>query len=157
MGGTLKSLGFRSVVLRIGFGLGVVLSFFFGTLLLLNYFDSRSDKQSVALSACQNGEVVVLPKPYGQVEGYAYKASLRSLASLSDSNANLSRSPALLCENNDLLGPPHTPWAEIAKQGSGRYSHFDDSVVFSSSDNTDPNVNNRRYTVVVPVTKRLQP
>jgi len=47
------------------------------------------------------------------------------------------------------LGPAHTFHAEIVKNGSGRFSHYENDVVFSSSDNSDPNLNGRVYALVV--------
>jgi len=44
----------------------------------------------------------------------------------------------------------HTIHGDIAKQGSGRYSHWGNSLVFSASDNSDPNTNGRSYWVVQP-------
>jgi hypothetical protein len=104
--------------------------------------------------ACPDGEKIVLTKPFPIQDGHAYRAALPSLANLSDSNEKLFHSPVLLCENNKLLGPPHTFHAEIAKKGLGGFSHYQDHVVFSSSDNSDPNSNGRQYTIVVPSSRR---
>jgi len=43
------------------------------------------------------------------------------------------------------LGPAHTVHPEIRERGSGGYSHWQDSVYFSTSDNSDPRSNGRRY------------
>jgi hypothetical protein len=76
---------------------------------------------------------------------------LDELKSLADSSADRQRSPILLYENKRLLGPPHSSHTDIAKFGQGRYSHwYDQGLVFSSSDNSDPDTNGRRYWVVVP-------
>ena len=132
-------------------GIAVFLTFFWGTLFLL---DNRADNRVTDPSACPDGERVVLTKPVPLLEGHAYKAALPSLANLSDSEMKLFYSPASLCEDNEILGPPHTFHAEIAKMGFGRFSHFGDSVIFSSSDNSDPNSNGRQYTIVVPFDRR---
>src|SRR5262245_35398609 len=102
---------------------------FWGTLLLLN---PNADRQSTNPDACPEGETTILTGPYPRLEGHAYKASLPSLTHLSDSEAKLSNSPALLCEDNLVLGPPHTSHADIVVLGFGRFSHFGDSVIFSS-------------------------
>jgi len=44
----------------------------------------------------------------------------------------------------------HAIHGDIAKQGNGRYSHWGNSLVFSASDNSDPNTNGRSYWVVQP-------
>ena len=57
-----------------------------------------------------------------------------------------------ILENGLKLGPPHTMHSDIAKIGEGRYSHWshkEDFVIFSTSDNTDPRTNGRIYSVAV--------
>jgi hypothetical protein len=128
-------------------GTAVFLIFFSGTLFVL---DRNADNRVTDPSACPDGEKIFLTKPFPLLEGHAYKAALPSLAKLSDSDVKLFYSPASLCEDNEVLGPPHTFHVEIAKTGFGRFSHFGDSVIFSSSDNSDPNSNGRQYAIVVP-------
>jgi hypothetical protein len=82
--------------------------------------------------------------------GFAYVAALPKLDSAGDSPDAPTRSNLLVCENNNLLGPMHTAHAEIAKDGHGRYSHWASNLVFSASDNTDPNTNGRNYWAVQP-------
>src|SRR4051795_10921500 len=59
-------------------------------------------------------------------------------------------SPLMLFENGIELGPPHTVHAEIRKNGRGRFSHWQHTLFFSSSDNSDPRVNGRDYQVYMP-------
>ncbi|MDB5578707.1 MAG: Pectate lyase [Bradyrhizobium sp.] len=55
-------------------------------------------------------------------------------------------------ENGIKLGPAHTMHGSIASIGKGRYSHWDSgeesTIIFSTSDNTDPRSNGRTYMVV---------
>ena len=104
--------------------------------------------------ACPPGEKIVLSHPYDRLDGFAYKAAAPSLSSLSDTETDLFRSPTLLCENKMILGPPHSFHADIVKDGWGRFSHYGDGVVFSASDNSNPNSNGRQYTIVVPTGKK---
>jgi hypothetical protein len=53
----------------------------------------------------------------------------------------------VLLENGHVLGPPHALHADIRKFGSGRYSHWGDSIIFSSSDGSDPRTNGRLYSI----------
>jgi hypothetical protein len=79
----------------------------------------------------------------------AFVAAAPALDDLSDFVAERARSPFLLYENKTLLGPAHSLHVDIVKDGRGRFSHWKDiGIVFSSSDNTDPNTNGRRYWVV---------
>jgi hypothetical protein len=61
------------------------------------------------------------------------------------------RSPLLIYEDGRLLGPAHSTYADIEALGHGRYLHWDNKgIIFSASDNSDPNRNGRRYVAVVP-------
>jgi hypothetical protein len=76
---------------------------------------------------------------------------IQQLDEFADTPADDTRSPVLLYEDGRLLGPPHSPHREIAEPGSGRSSHWKaQGMVFSTSDNSDPNTNGRSYLVVVP-------
>jgi hypothetical protein len=101
-------------------------------------------------SQCPTGSKSYLVRPFVHVEGYAFKASAASLVPIADTDRELYRSPAVLCEDGIRMGPEHSFWAAIVKSGLGRFSHYGDMAVFSSTDNSDPNVNGRQYTIVVP-------
>jgi len=101
-------------------------------------------------SQCPTGRKSYLVPPFVHVEGYAFKASAPSLIDIADTGRELYRSPAVLCEDGIRMGPEHSFWAAIVKSGSGRFSHYEDIAVFSSTDNSDPNVNGRQYTIVFP-------
>lgn len=92
------------------------------------------------------------PRPDG---GKAWIAALPSLAQIADCYEHGSRSPLIVFEDDLILGPSHSLHKAIRADGGGRYSHWGDSVLFSTSDGTDPNVNGRRYTVAVP--RRREP
>jgi hypothetical protein len=49
-------------------------------------------------------------------------------------------------EDGVALGPAHSQHADIRQFGRGRYSHWEDALYFSSSDNSNPLTNQRRYT-----------
>jgi hypothetical protein len=65
----------------------------------------------------------------------------------SDSQAHPAASQITLREDGIVLGPPHTLHENIARDGAGRFSHWNGDLIFSSSDNTDPRYNGRKYTV----------
>ena len=52
-----------------------------------------------------------------------------------------------LLENGKPLGPGHCSHDEIRGLGGGRYSHWGGRLYFSTSDNSDPTKNGRRYRV----------
>lgn len=61
---------------------------------------------------------------------------------------NGSNSPVRLAEDGCLLGPAHCLHDEIRALGGGRFSHWDGKLWFSTSDESDPRVNGRRYTLI---------
>jgi pectate lyase len=63
---------------------------------------------------------------------------------ISDSNG---RSRLKLFEDGRELPYPHSSHDDIRELGAGRYSHWGNAVYFSSSDNSDPGKNGRRYSV----------
>ena len=67
------------------------------------------------------------------------------LEAISDSNQSPEDSSLVLLENGVPLRYPHQLHKAIASIGGGRYSHWGKYVIFSTSDNTSPLVNGRRY------------
>lgn len=58
-----------------------------------------------------------------------------------------SASSLVLFEDDHPLGPGHQSHDNIRKKGAGHYSHWGAQLYFSTSDNTDPRSNGRRYHV----------
>jgi hypothetical protein len=81
--------------------------------------------------------------------GYSTKITPPALASLFRRNADTensqSGSRARLFENAVSLQPAHSVHNEIRTSGQGRFSDWDGTLYFSTSDNTDPRVNGRQY------------
>ncbi|KWV52114.1 hypothetical protein AS156_11135 [Bradyrhizobium macuxiense] len=92
-----------------------------------------------------------VPRLYGLFAGagyYAYIARLPELDVIADSSDNSTRSPIILCENGKLLGPAHSSQEDIIHIGKGRYSHWRGvGIMFSASDNSNPNENQKRYSL----------
>jgi len=98
---------------------------------------------------CPAGDAVELKPPFNQFVGQAYATPVPLLENFSDSLEKLARSTYTVCENNNALWPPHSVHMDIARLGHGRYSHWAGiGFIFSSSDNTNPNTNGRRYFAV---------
>lgn len=98
-------------------------------LLLLNEFKIKHDKD--------NCFVAYLPK----------------IIPLGDSPANQVNSKIHLFENETEIGPAHTIHSKIRSAGSGAYSHWEDKLYFSSTDNSSPLKNKRTYHILVPTVK----
>ncbi len=77
----------------------------------------------------------------------AERSPLPGLKLESDSSSNPYRSRLKIAENNQAFGTPHSLHADIAALGSGRFSHWGSTLYFSTSDNSDPRTNGRRYSV----------
>lgn len=95
-----------------------------------------------------HGRSITLEGPFAS-EQMCSVAYLPDLAPIADTIGHHARSPLRLFEDGRPLGPAHALHADIRLHGSGRYSHWGDSILFSTSDNTDPNVNGRCYQVVI--------
>jgi hypothetical protein len=128
----------------------VVAISFFVALDLLEYFEGRSSTSCAHASCCPNGQEFVLSPPFLKMEGYGYKVPIPQNMPRGDTETDMRHSRAVMCEGDLLMGPGHTPHAEIATKGFGRFSHYQDEIIFSSSDNTDPNSNARQYKIVIP-------
>lgn len=81
----------------------------------------------------------------GRREGHAYVVDVADLVAEADDDANQTRSPWVLLEDGVPLALAHAGHAEIAERGGGRWSHWKTVVIFSTSDNSDPRKNGRRY------------
>lgn len=64
-------------------------------------------------------------------------------------------SPAQLLENGRPLAYPNSPHAEIGVEGRGRFSLWQRHLLFSTSDNSDPRTNGRKYELFMPF--RIKP
>ena len=107
------------------------------------------------------------PKPEGAVvetllkidkgHGFSYRAQTFQLAKYSDDSEDNMKSPVLVYEDLAPLGPGLSYLRDIQSIGLGRFAHVrlggsPDSwrfVVFSTSDNSDPRTNGRKYWLVL--------
>ena len=77
--------------------------------------------------------------------GFAYKLGYH-LPETGDSDAQPTISTLRLFENGVELGPAHSVHHDIRLFGQGQFSHWGNALIFSSSDNTNPLTNGRKYT-----------
>jgi SAM-dependent methyltransferase len=95
-------------------------------------------------------EIRLLP-PFDHDQGNCWTKDLKDFEIPSGDSGKASRKSSLkFTENGILLGPAHTIHDLIRSFGKGCYSHWGEMLYFSTSDNSDPNVNGRVYTIVVP-------
>ena len=102
-----------------------------------------------------SGKIVIQLKrpfePFGKFGVASYQLrSYQDLEAIVDTDQDRERSPVLLYENDQLLGPPHSAAEDIAARGQGRYLHARRGLIFSASDNSFVNTNGRTYWAVLP-------
>jgi hypothetical protein len=82
--------------------------------------------------------------------GYLYIVPLKHqiwlLQRPGDTVSQPNRSHFALFESGHQLGPAHSLHQAISSEGHGRYSQWQNSLYFSSSDGSDPRTNGRAYT-----------
>lgn len=77
--------------------------------------------------------------------GFAYKLSY-DFPIPGDSQTERTQSTLRLFENGVELGPAHSNHDDIRKYGLGQFSHWGNALIFSTSDNSNPLSNGRKYT-----------
>jgi hypothetical protein len=77
-------------------------------------------------------------------EGFCWLSSVPNFI-LSDRE---SYSKLVVLEDGRPLVDPHASHEKVRKSGRGAYSHWGSEVYLSSSDNTDPSTNGRKYEVI---------
>ncbi|MGY3343499.1 hypothetical protein ACVI1I_002712 [Bradyrhizobium sp. USDA 4459] len=97
----------------------------------------------------------VLRRPFTKIGPNAYVGYHKIAGAKGDIPADPRRATLELTENGRALGPAHTPQSEVAAMGGGRYIFLQTgedppALVFSASDNSDPNTNGRVYQVTDP-------
>ena len=82
------------------------------------------------------GNAFIVANPIPMIDGIA------------DSPEDPFKSTIVLLENGKPLGPPHSVHSEIVREGGRRYSHWRGlGIIFSTSDNSDPNSNWNIYSI----------
>lgn len=89
---------------------------------------------------------VSLKGPFEAAGGHHHSAELPAhLEGIGDTNEAPRRSTLMLYEDGVPLGLAHSIHDHIIRFGGGRFSHWGGHMHFSASDNSDPNMNGRRY------------
>jgi hypothetical protein len=89
-----------------------------------------------------------LARPFEHDTGWAWKVRLPRLEGLADNIYEQGRSTLMVYEDNVPIYPKgHCGHSEIRDLGSGRFSHWKKVLLFSTRDNSNPNINGKRYTI----------
>lgn len=87
---------------------------------------------------------IVLSGPFRKLDATAYVVELPKLDGIADFEAQPFRSTLVLFENGQPMGPPHSHGRAV----NGQYLHWRNmGIIFSASDNSDPNSNGRTYSI----------
>jgi len=84
---------------------------------------------------------------YSNESGHCWYIYIPQHAPSSDSMKNPNVSTLQLFEDGKKIGPAHSGHDDIRKLGMGRYSHWGEGVLFSTTDNSNPNTNKRIYSI----------
>ena len=96
------------------------------------------------------GRVQKLEPPIRDYPGHMFGIGLVNLKHLADDvMPNHDSSPVYIFEEKQQLSAPHAIHADIVKFGRGRFSHWGQELLFSSSNNSDPRSNGRLYEIVI--------
>ena len=99
--------------------------------------------------------VVQLLPPFRHEAGHAFSARGRpgeyaAVAPFADEPREEGFSRSVVYEDGQMLGAGHSSFGAIRDLGQGRFLHLPGPVYFSSTDNSDPNTNGRRYWLAIP-------
>ncbi len=109
------------------------------------YLFCRTSHNELWRAICEQRALVPLRGPFERRGGAGYVSHLLPLESQADHEGAPRRSELMLYEDGQMLGLAHSRHDHIMKYGRGRFSHWGKELIFSTSDNTDPNVNGRAY------------
>ena len=109
---------------------------------------SISTKLSSALDY-DKSQLIPLPAPFKKSRGKMWEVELKSHETIADNNAEPRRSPIILFENEIPIWKNHSLHDDISKLGQGRYSHWNSYLCFSTTDNSDPNTNGKKYHIAL--------
>ncbi|MCM2313765.1 MAG: hypothetical protein NDJ92_01260 [Thermoanaerobaculia bacterium] len=107
-------------------------------------YDDESNEM-LTISSIQAARATLLDGPFRHQGGHAWSVAIPDLEHLADHRTGPTHSTMVVLEDGRPLGARHAIHDDIRQVGFGRYSHWTDYLIFSTSDNSDPNVNGREY------------
>ena len=84
---------------------------------------------------------------FKEESGFCWLAELADLPIEGDITQSPRRSGYVLCEDGHPIGSGHAAHEMIRGAGRGLFSHWDKQLYFSTSDNSDPRSNGRKYSL----------
>jgi hypothetical protein len=96
-----------------------------------------------------NRQIVPLTD-FSRDQGLSWVARVPDLKAYADGPDFPVRSALVVLEDDRALGPAHASHAAIRANGGGSYSHWQERVFLSTTDDSNPNSNGRRYVAILP-------
>jgi hypothetical protein len=96
-----------------------------------------------------------LLRPFKWQAGFAFTATFfpdqTEILTFADDTASAPTSALRIYENGKPLALPRSNYGDISRIGNGHFAFWkDQGLIFSTSDNSDPNANGRQYWAVIP-------
>ena len=98
-----------------------------------------------AEEARRRSSLETLVGPFTKGPGLSWVAKLPALKGRGDDALQPRGSTLMLYDRGRPIGLPHFMHAHVARFGGGRFSHWDDHVLFSTPDGSDPNADPSRW------------
>lgn len=95
-----------------------------------------------------DSEFVLDTNSINQEIGFCWQIDLSEFLIEGDSSEEPHRSPFILCEDGRPLTRGHSSHDVIRNIGKGYFSHWGKRLYFSTSDNSDPRTNQRKYSLI---------
>lgn len=111
------------------------------------YYDDHGNRLPNMAEYDTSKAITLAPSAIMKENGWALKVSLAEFSTQSDNMEKLDRSRLIILEDGIPLWYRHSEHDKIRNTGNGLYSHWQDYLLFSTSDNTDPYTNNRHYQI----------
>jgi hypothetical protein len=105
------------------------------------------------MAICERGRLVRL-SVFESAGGHCFTVRLAEDLPHGDTAGDPYISHLVLFEDGVCLGPPHAVHDLIREKGGGLFSHWQDTLYLSTSDNTDPRRNGRDYRIYAPPVRR---
>lgn len=97
----------------------------------------------------ENRRKVLLHPPYELNDPMVWRASIPQFINECDTNEQPFKSSLLLWEDDKVLPGAHSAYDCMFNFGNGRYRHWDNNLYFTTSDNSNPNTNGRKYEITI--------
>lgn len=96
------------------------------------------------------GRIKALTAPFRKYQGHMVGYELVELRHVADNTTpTCDNSPVYVFEDKQQLSFPNSIHADIVRHGAGRFSHWGNELLFSSTDNSDPHSNGRVYEIAI--------